>query len=420
MSMKKLSSQNRLKSVVQPKPKLSVIIPCKNGMPYLRFTMSSVLASPDKDLEILISVDSSEDETLEFVLSLNDSRIKVVQPDMPLSMSEHWDFAQSKASGLWQMFLGQDDLLMTGYSEAISQLVKEATKRSISAIVCRRAYVCWPPVSDSKLKALQYWHSSELTLRSSLGFVREALSSEISYHVGPQMYTSSIVSKSTLDQIRGAQNGALLLGHPQDAFLAASILKACDKYLFSGKPFSWVGTSEKSAGLAITSRKKSHVQHTLAQNYLQSIKHNKKLAHSSPVDFSHGVNSRYFFDALLMVWPGALQELERDIPGFVFGVDVNIAASCVKSGKPLSKFKSLSTQGSFVTLKFVLGIILYLRRLIAASLLGVTARLFRPLLVRRTGLRMFNLVEDPEVLLAQALAVDSQVVTSRKTNRSNQ
>lgn len=396
-------------STKESKTKLSIIIPCKNGMPYLRYTMSSVLASKDADLEILVSVDSSDDDTLTFVLGLDDSRIKVLQPSRTLSMSEHWDFAQSKAIGDWQLFLGQDDLLMSGYSEAISQLVDEATKLNVSAIVCRRAYVCWPPVSDSKLKALQYWHSGDLTLHNSLEFVHEALISDISYHAGPQMYTSSIIAKTTLDKIRISQNGALVMGHPQDAFLAASILKACERFMFSGKPFSWVGTSEKSAGLAITSRNKSETQRKLAQSYLRSVHFNKELQHSSTVDFSHGVNSRYFFDAMAKVWPSALKELGESIPNFTFTVDLNIAASCISSRKSMAEFRNLSTQKNLVVLKYSLGGVLSAFRCLKAKLVRVAAFIIRPSLVKRNGLRIINLVNDPEQLLSAALAIKSKL-----------
>lgn len=385
-------------------PKYSVIIPCKNGMPYLPKTIRSALLTTSNAIEILVSVDVSEDGTLEYILSLEDPRIRVVQPANPMSMSEHWDFAQSQARGDWQLFLGQDDLLMDGYVEALDRLVAEAESRGTGAIVCRRAYVCWPPISNNKLKALQYWHSGEITLRSSLDFVKEALSSDISYHVGPQMYTSSLISRSILDEIRNSQNGTLILGHPQDAFLAVSILKTSNNFLFSGKPISWVGTSDKSAGLAITSRSKSATQQKLSQTYLASVEQNNVLEYSSAVSFSHGVNSRYFFDALVRVWPSALSTLEKSQNGFRFKIDVNIAASCVNSQKSLREFKSIAVEKHQILLKFALGWLLTSLRWAASKLLELAALVGRPILSIKTGLIILNSVEDTENLFRKAMA----------------
>lgn len=385
-------------------PTFSIIIPCKNGMPYLVNTMKSVLSSQSKRIEVLVSVDSSSDGTLDYAFSLKDPRIRVLQPSRPLSMSEHWDFAQSQARGDWQLFLGQDDLLMNGYAEALDRLVAEAESQGTKAIVCRRAYVCWPPISDSKLKALQYWHSSEMTVRSSLDFVREALTSDISYHAGPQMYTSSIISRSLLNEIRDTQKGTLVLGHPQDAFLAASILKTSKNFVYCGKPFSWVGTSDKSAGLAITSRSKSETQKKLAQNYLASIEQNKNLTYSSAVDFSHGVNARYFFDALVKVWPSALNTVTKSNRDFSFTIDVNIAASCVNANKSFREFKLLAVEKREFLLKFAFGWSLSSLRWAASKFLRIAAFVGRPILSERTGLIILNSVEDSDELFRRAMS----------------
>jgi glycosyltransferase involved in cell wall biosynthesis len=288
---------------VKLKPKYSVIIPAKNGMPYLRFSVLSVLASDCLELELVISLDGSSDESEDFLAGINDSRLRVVRPPVGLSMSEHWDFAQLQATGDWQIFLGQDDMLMTGFAEAFNYLTDAAKARGLDIVVARRAYVAWPPLGNATLKAMQYWESGELETKPAESFASKALLSGISYHAGPQMYTTTLVSEKLISAIRSKQDGRLVLGHPQDAFLAAALLKEGNKFLFSGRPFSWVGSSIKSAGLAIASSGVGGEVSSLASEYLYSVVNSNSISYHSSVDFRHAVNSRYFLDALSVVWP---------------------------------------------------------------------------------------------------------------------
>jgi hypothetical protein len=315
---------------VEVGPKYSIIIPSKGGMPYLQYAVKSVLDSPCDDLELIVSVDDVDDGSSEFLSQTNDPRLKVVSPPSGLSMSEHWDFAQSQATGQWQMFLGQDDMLMTGFSDAFEKLTKLAIQAELGVIVARRAYVCWPPLRDPNLKALQYWKTDEIAVKNSVEFATKALLTDISYHAGPQMYTTTLVAKSVVESLRSINEGKLILGHPQDAHLAASLLKESSSYLFSGSPFSWVGTSAKSAGLAIAKLAEGG-DNEIANNYVSSVASSIGLNYASSADFRHGVNSRYFFDALVKVWPELLGQTSLSKRVFKIKVDAQILALYPKS-----------------------------------------------------------------------------------------
>lgn len=311
-------------------PKYSMIIPSKNGMPYLQYAVKSVLNSCCGDLELVVSLDDVDDGSSEFLNNTNDPRLKVISPSAGLSMSEHWDFAQSHATGQWQMFLGQDDMMMTGFSDAFENLTKFANEAELGLIVARRAYVCWPPLRDPNLKALQYWKTDELAVKNSVEFAAKALLSDISYHAGPQMYTTTLVAKSVVDSIRSKNEGGLILGHPQDAHLAASLLKESPSFLFSGNPFSWVGTSAKSVGLAIAKLAEGS-DSEIANEYVSSVSDSSSLSYSSNADFRHGVNSRYFFDALVKVWPELLWQNSFSKKVFRIRVDALILALSPRS-----------------------------------------------------------------------------------------
>lgn len=281
-------------------PNLSVIIPARNGLPFLGFCLDSALSDEDENVEIVLSVDSADGETQAFLETIKDQRVRKLSHDNNFSMSEHWEFAQSHASGKWQMFLGQDDLLLPNYSQKVFELLDIAEARNIGAVVARRAYVSWPPLGSPALMGAQYWKTDEAKTVSSIAFLRGALRSSISYHAGPQMYTSSVFRSDLIHEIKIKQNGHLIVGHPQDAYLAASALANTKEFLFSGQPFSLVGTSSNSAGLAISSLKKGGQQSNpdLAESYLESVHSSKLGAPEIAKYFSHGVSSKYFSDAL--------------------------------------------------------------------------------------------------------------------------
>jgi hypothetical protein len=310
---------------VEVGPKYSIIIPAKGGMPYLQYAVISVLNSPCDDLELIVSLDDVDDGSSEFLSQTDDPRLKVISPSPGLSMSEHWDFAQGQATGKWQMFLGQDDMMMTGFSDAFEKLTELAIQADLGVIVARRAYVCWPPLKDPNLKALQYWKTDEISVKNSVEFATKALLTDISYHAGPQMYTTTLVAKSVVESIRSKNEGKLILGHPQDAHLAASLLKESHSYIFCGQPFSWVGTSAKSAGLAIA-RLGDGSENEIANNYVSGVESSVGLNYTSSADFRHGVNSRYFFDALVKVWPGLLGQESFSKKVFRIRVDALILA----------------------------------------------------------------------------------------------
>jgi glycosyltransferase involved in cell wall biosynthesis len=310
--------------------KYSVIIPAKNGLPYLRWAVASVLSEPSETLELVVSVDSSEDGSLQFAQSLDDSRVRVFAPPSSLSMSEHWDFAQSKSTGQWQIFLGQDDLLAEGYFKKLEAMTNEAQLREISAIVGRRAYINWEGVNNHDLPAIQSWGTLGAKVVSTQEFIARALYNQISYHEGPQAYTSSLVNREVFDAIRAGNQGRLITGHPQDAFLAASILKETGRFLYFRQPFSFVGTSTQSAGLAVSGQtdKLSSDQVALREKYLNSIL-NSPIEKGRDSSFRHGCNSRYFLDALRATYgPEQLHELRVPLSKLRF--DANLLMSGVE------------------------------------------------------------------------------------------
>lgn len=384
--------------------KYSIIIPAKNGLPYLSYAVRSALAANSNQIEIVVSLDDTGDGSKEFLNSISDQRLRVVSPPRGLSMSEHWDFAQSHALGDWQIFLGQDDLMMTGYEFAFEELTKEASLNNLGVIVARRAYICWPPLKEPDLKSLQYWETAELRVRDSRKFAAQALLSEISYHSGPQMYTTTLVAKSVIETIRKTNSGKLILGHPQDAFLSASLLRASKDYLFSGRPFSWVGTSSNSAGLAIAKLGKEKVSQ-LGHSYAESIEKSTNLVYRSSADFRHGINARYFIDALTLVWPQVLREKPIGRRWFRIRFDAGIWSLASRSQRHDFGAQALMFFGSPELLSRALGVWFSFCREVKAEAMKLFAKCL--MVFKGGGLSFTSLdfAEDSDTLFSHAMSI---------------
>ena len=78
-------------------PKVSLIIPTRNGGKYVTSTIDSILSQSYSNVEVIVSVNYSTDNTLEVLGEYKDSRLKVVMPPQPLSMAAHYDWCLTQA-----------------------------------------------------------------------------------------------------------------------------------------------------------------------------------------------------------------------------------------------------------------------------------------------------------------------------------
>lgn len=387
--------------------KYSILLPTKNGLPYLRFAVNSCLETDRDDFELIVSIDAPQldDYRWTFDLAGLDPRLRIVTPKSTLSMSEHWDFIQSFAKGEWQVFLGQDDLMMSGYLDAFDDLSQLADSLELKVFVGRRAYIFWSNVQDIFGTALQYWSTKDFDVYSSEDFIHKALSSKISYHEGPQMYTTSVVNKDLVSKIRNNNEGRLILGHPQDAFLAAAILKEAGNFLFSGSPFSWVGTSSRSAGLAITHTNKNAELSKLANEYLASVRGSSNLKYNSQTDFSHGVDAKYFYDALSEIWPQLLKSKRFTKTRFTLRFDSNLLSQLLASKKEVSHFKLSLLNQRFFFLTFSMAVVFQLVDKTKELLIKISKRVLPRILGER-----INFIEVRNAGTNENLFVESRKI----------
>ncbi len=91
-------------------PRLCVVLPVRDGMPFLREAVDSLLAQTYQDLEIVISDDYSTDGTAAYLAGLRDPRLRVIRPPAPVGLVEAHRFAVAASTTELVAMIGADDV----------------------------------------------------------------------------------------------------------------------------------------------------------------------------------------------------------------------------------------------------------------------------------------------------------------------
>jgi glycosyltransferase involved in cell wall biosynthesis len=286
--------------------KYSIIIPHCNGDNYLPACVDSVLTQNYSNFELIISDDKSTAKTKEYLSNIKLANVKIISPPNGLSMTEHWEWALKHASGEWQIFLGQDDGLQMYFFQLADILTEFANRLNLKLIMSERAYFFWPGTELLFNNiAVNFSAITQLSIKNTKVEALKALIGLQSYFELPQMYTTSLFHKDFLDNAKKKQKGKIFITHPQDANLAALACSLERNYLLSKVPLGWVGTSPKSAGMAVTAeidnaQSENNDVSNLKTEYLGKI-YESKLSYNDYLvgDFNLGNVSLYFLQSIL-------------------------------------------------------------------------------------------------------------------------
>lgn len=285
--------------------KYSILIPVKNGGFYLESCVSTIISQSFSSFELIISDDHSTDQCTDFLKQIHDTRIRHLLPPRNLSMSEHWDWLAQQAKGEWVLFVGQDDGLMPYFFEHAELLTNQASQLGLRAIMSARAFYFWKGCEDYyKSYKLFYSANSHIEVRSARLWAKLALWGVTEYFDLPSMYSTSLFHSSLIHDARVQFDGKLIIAHPQDACLAAIFCSLEKKFLYSYTPLGWVGSSVKSAGLAMSlstdysSSLSNKELIALKDQYAKSITNSPIIYDTSAGEFSYSDLPIYFWQAL--------------------------------------------------------------------------------------------------------------------------
>ncbi len=91
-------------------PLITVMMPVRNGAKYIRKAIESILYQTFSEFELIILDDGSIDQTLEIVRSYTDKRIRLIQNDQSLNLSEARHKIVLLSKGTYIAYLDSDDI----------------------------------------------------------------------------------------------------------------------------------------------------------------------------------------------------------------------------------------------------------------------------------------------------------------------
>lgn len=97
-------------------PKLSILMPVYNAMPYLPKAVQSILAQNYKDFELIIINDGSNDNSLKYLNNLNDSRIIILNKEKS-GIVNSLNYGLSIVKGIYVGRMDGDDICSTNKFE---------------------------------------------------------------------------------------------------------------------------------------------------------------------------------------------------------------------------------------------------------------------------------------------------------------
>ena len=230
-------------------PKLSVVVPTRERSDTLFFTIKTLVQQDYQNCEFIISDNASVDDTFNVVHSFMDQRIRYINTDRRLSMSDNWEFALQHVRGEYVTYIGDDDGFLPGALKKAMTLLEDS---KIRALVWDKAEYCWPDYVDENMRN---WFSIKLgASRLELVSGRKRLTKVLKFHEGynrlPCLY-NGIIKKSLLDDVISySTNGLFFNAVSPDVYSGIALSAVVEEYLLTDYPFSVNGASRHSNGTA--------------------------------------------------------------------------------------------------------------------------------------------------------------------------
>lgn len=230
--------------------RLSVLLPTRNGGPFLRNCIASVLAQPGSDLELVVSDNANTDETAAVVAEFaDDPRLRVIRLDAAVTVTENWNAALAASRGDYLLMIGDDDYLLPSYMDAITGLLDRHENPDCVT------YNAYSYVFPDAIRGLTDSYYADPHFRFGPAFARERrLPIDERRQIVLDMYRfipriplnmqTTLVARRAAERLR---NGLFRAPFPDHYALNALLLTA-DRWVFAPEQPLVVGVSLKSFG----------------------------------------------------------------------------------------------------------------------------------------------------------------------------
>lgn len=235
-------------------PLLSIVIPTKNRVDYVRYSISNCLDIDSGFLEVVLYDNSDDESTSEWVENnVADYRLRYFRDNEQLSMTENYERALSQATGEYIAIIGDDD----GVTPEIITVTEWMKVNNCDCLFTSNpAHFVWP---DLKINSLGPLSPGALSIREYSGVFRyvnpssEMLKCTIDagqeFHDLPRGYYG-IANRSVYMKIKSS-TGFYFNGLSPDMAAALALAQFSSRVLYLDYPVFLPGSSAKSnAGLS--------------------------------------------------------------------------------------------------------------------------------------------------------------------------
>lgn len=103
--------------------KFSIFLPVRNGWPYVKECIESILQQTYPHFELHVLDNQSTDNTISYLRSLNDARLRLWTSTSALSIEDSWARVKNVPKQEYMTLIGHDDILDAGFLDAIKVLI---------------------------------------------------------------------------------------------------------------------------------------------------------------------------------------------------------------------------------------------------------------------------------------------------------
>ena len=275
---------------------VSVLLPTRNRLEYLRLAIETVLRQDNPNWELVVSDNASAEDIAGYVSALGDKRIRYVRSEDFVSVTENWNNALAHSTGDWVVMLGDDDGLLPGFVRRIHELAERTVTPDL--IYTNALLLTYPGATPEdpagSLKPYGYaeflrgHHAPfELERTTALRMVRAAMRFRVRYGFNMQFST---LSRRLVERL--APDGVLFRGPFPDYYATNVAFLEAERILVEPKPMVVIGVTPKSYGFFHARQQEAQGQAFLAGDTEDSS------------DYLPGSN-------IYRGWLGAVEEIEE-------------------------------------------------------------------------------------------------------------
>ena len=111
--------------------RFSILLPVRNGGPYLKICVQSILEQTYPHFELHVLDNASTDDTVPWLKSLKDSRLRLWRAPRALSIEGSWARIKDVPKQEFMTFLGHDDVFDPHFLEVIQALIERHPDASL-------------------------------------------------------------------------------------------------------------------------------------------------------------------------------------------------------------------------------------------------------------------------------------------------